>query len=183
MRQVMAILLALTLVLAACGGDDSGATSDTEGANGELISNLAAQINSGQTSSQLGLTDDDAVCFAGGLIDALGGERMAGALQLDFEEFMSGATIEERRTVVDTLFDCIDFGALMIQEAAGEISAASANCLGDAIAASDGFRDALAQSFGSADDPFEDPALLGELLPVMFECLSAEELVQLGGDS
>ncbi len=178
MKRTMAVLLALMLALVACGDDDSGGGGDEA-----LMGDLAEQIKSGQTGDQLGFTDEDAVCFASGLIDALGGERMVGALQLEFEEFMSGASIQERRTVVDAMFECIDFGSLMIQEAAGEISADSAQCLGDAIAASDGFRDALAQSFGSADDPFDDPALLAEMLPVMFECLSAEELIQLGGDS
>jgi hypothetical protein len=178
MKRTVTISLALLLAVAGCGDDDAGGGGDVA-----LMGDLAEQIKGGQTGDQLGLSDEDAVCFASGLIDALGGERMADALQLEFEEFMSGASIQERRTVVDAMFDCIDFGALMTQEVAGEISADAANCLGDGLAASDGFRDALTQSFGSADDPFEDPALLGELLPVVLECLSAEELIQLGGDS
>ena len=61
-----------------------------------------------------------------------------------------------------------------------EISAESARCLADVMLASDEFRNATAESLVSSTDPFDDPALVAALLPAMLECITAEELADLG---
>ena len=97
---------------------------------------------------------------------------------------MAGATAEQRMTVVDTMLDCVDFGAVMVAELEGEISAESAACIGDAFGNSEAFRTALANSFdSSATDPFEDWALMEDMIPAMFECLTEEELTAIMGGS
>lgn len=169
------ITVLLALVAAGCGDDDS-TTSDRD----PLVADFTEQISSGRASDQFGFSDEDAVCFAGGLIDELGGERIAGALDLEFDEFMSSATDAERKIVVDVLIDCADFASLLTAEFSQAISGESARCLGDAFVSSDGFRTALANSFDTGADPFDDEGLMAEMLPVMFECLSAEELIKLG---
>ena len=175
MKRIIPALVALAMLVAACGDDDSGGDD-------ALVADLRQQILEGTPDdADIPLSDEDAACFASGLIDSFGAERMAGALQMEFEEFMQDATESERLAVVDTMLDCIDFGAVMADQFGEGLSSDSAECLGDAFATSEGFRTAIAASFGgSSTDPFDDPALLEEMLPAMLECLTAEELIQLG---
>ena len=49
----------------------------------------------------------------------LNSETMGQAISMEFEEFMAGATAEQRMTVVDTMLDCVDFGAVMVAELEG----------------------------------------------------------------
>lgn len=185
MKRLSALLLVFVLVIAACGDDDTG--SDDGGSGGGdapagLVDDLTQEILEGSSSdSDLPLTDEQAACFATGLIDDFGAERMVDALQLEFEEFMANASLDERMTVVDTMLECMDFSEMMATEFGSQMSAESAECVADAFVESQAFRVALANSFGdSTDDPFEDPAVMEEVLPAMLECLSAEELMNLG---
>lgn len=183
MKRAIALLFAMALVAVACGDDDGGATT-TAGAVSPVVADLTQEILSGDgPDSDVPFTQEQAACFAAGLVDEFGGEVMADALQMSFEEFMAGATSDQRLTVVDQMLDCVDFSAMMTAEFGGTISDDSARCLGDAFVGADAFRAALANSFDqSGTDPFDDPALLEEMLPAMLECLSAEELIQLGGN-
>jgi len=185
MTRMAAILLALALVVVACGDDDSGAVSQAGGDNSELISNLTQKIVADSPNdSDFQFDDAQAACFVKGLVDNLGADRMGEALQMEFDEFMVQASAQERSDVVDMMLRCADFGQVLAQEFASSISQDSSNCLADAFVGSDVFRTALADSFGeNAANPFDDPELAVELLPIMLECLSAEELIQIGSDS
>jgi hypothetical protein len=177
MRRLIPLAIVLALGATACG-------DDTPSADPALVSGLRRQISASQQGSgPLEMTDDEIECFAIGIIDLFGAERITASLDLEFSEFMSTATPGERRTVVDTMFDCADLGPALAAELAGggDISADSARCLADSLLASEAFRDATAESFASSSDPFDDPELVGELLPVMLQCLSAEDLAELGG--
>jgi hypothetical protein len=178
-KRLIPALLALLLVLAACGDDDGGDAA--AGGDDELVSGLTEQILSDTDGDDFPLTNAQAGCFAEGLINEFGGERMIEAMDMEFEEFMAGASTSERRQVVDTLIDCADFGEMLTAEFSADVSPESSKCLADAFTGSEAFRDALANSFGSeAGDPFEDPALFEAIFPAMLECLSPEELLQLG---
>lgn len=194
MKRAAALLIVLALVLAACGDDDTTAT--TAGSDGTTATTAGAPATTaagGQDvideltqelldESDTPFTDEQAACFAVGLVDEFGGEFMVNALQMSFDDFMAQASQDERMTVVDTMLECVDFGAMMVAEVDGAISDESARCIGDAFAASEAFRTALANSFdATAGDPFEDDALMAEVFPSLLECLSAEELLQLGG--
>jgi hypothetical protein len=191
MKRAAALLIALVLVLAACGDDDAGTdttagdtTATTSAGGGDVVDELTREILSDSSTGSDGFTEEQAACFAVGLVDEFGAEVMVDALQMEFEEFMAAASLEDRMTVVDTMLDCVDFGAVMVAELDGEISAESANCIGDAFGNSEAFRNALANSFdGSATDPFDDPALMEDILPAMFECLTEEELTAIMGGS
>jgi hypothetical protein len=192
MKRAAALLIALVLVLAACGDDDAGAdttTGDptaTAGASSDIVEQLTQEIlTDSSAGSDTSFTEEQAACFAVGLVDEFGADVMVDALQMEFEEFMTAASSEDRMTVVDTMLGCVDFGEVMTAELDGEISAESANCIGDAFGNSEAFRNALANSFDtSATDPFDDPALMEEMIPAMFECLTEDELgAILGGSS
>lgn len=185
MKKVIVAVFALALIAAACGDDDATATTVANGgtsANSALIKGLTEQIQGSSTSpGDVPLSDEQAACFATNLIDTFGGQRIAEAMDMEFEQFMAQASTEERLTVVDSMLGCIDFGTVMAAQFGDVVSADSARCMGDAFVGSTAFRTALANSFGpSSADPFEDPALLEEMLPAMLECFTAEELINLG---
>ena len=188
MNRAVALLFALALVVTACGDDDAtdntGAPTPTDAASSAVINELQQEILAGaDTGSDIPLDDAQALCFASGLVGEFGAEAMGQAVQMEFEEFMAQATPAERLIVVDTMLGCVDFTETMAGQFDGAISAEAATCLSDSFIGSDAFRTALANSFGSADtDPFEDPALVAEMLPAMLECLTAEELLNLGSD-
>jgi len=78
------------------------------------------------------------------------------------------------------MIDCVDFGGLLTTEFAADVSQEAAQCLSDAFVDNE-VRNALAKSFDSdAADPFDDDTVMAELVPAMLDCLSAEELIQLG---
>ena len=174
MRRFLVLTVATVLLVAACGDDDTGNNDD------ELVSGLTEQILSDSGTDDIAFDEADAACFAVGLIDEFGGERMVAAMDQEFEEFMAAASGAERRQVVDLMLECVDFGAMLTAEFATGLSAESSECLSTAFVGSEAFRDALADSMsGSATDPFDDQAVMEDLLPIMFECVSAEELIQL----
>jgi hypothetical protein len=179
----MATMLVLALMAAACGDDD--ASGGTSAVDPDLVSGLTEQIlTDGAGTDAVPLDDEQAACFAVGLIEAFGGERMVDALGVEFEDFMGQATADERLTVVDTMFDCVDFGDVMATQFGESVSAESARCASAAFVESDAFRVAIADSLGNPmSDPFEDPGLIAELLPAMLDCFTADELIQLGEQS
>ncbi len=186
MRRMMATMLTLALVFVACGDDDSGDSDAAAGGeNSQLISSLSAKIVAdAEDDDEFQFTDEQAACFAVGLIDVFGAERIAETLQMDFDDFMAQASAGERAAVVDTMLGCADFGQVLTQEFAGSISQESSRCLADAFVNSEAFRAAMADSFAdSTVDPFDDPALAAEMVPAMLECLTADELIQIGSDS
>jgi hypothetical protein len=180
MKRLTTIVLALALVATACGDDDAtGAGLDSD--DQAIADELTAEILGG-SGTDVPLNAEEAGCFAAGLVDELGGDVMADAIQMEFEEFMAGASTDQRLIVVDTMMECIDFGEMMVAQFGGAIDDDAARCLGDAFAANDAFRAALASSFeGSDTDPFENDEVIAALLPAMLECLSPEQLVDLGG--
>lgn len=180
MRRVMAVLVALVLVAPACGDDDSSGSADPQLVAG-LRGRIAASQDTGGGAPQM--TDREIECFAVGIIDLFGADRIAGALDLEFEEFMATASAGERRQVVDVMLECVDLAPMLAAELGGDgsISPEAARCLADVFIASDAFRDATAEGLVGNTDPFQDPELVAALLPSMLECLSPEELAGLGG--
>ncbi len=183
MRRVIP-LLALALVMAACGDDDTGGegTTTTGGDGAELVAALRTQISEDSGSGGFVVNDEQAGCFAVGLIDEFGAGTMADAIGGEFSDFMGSISSAERRTVIDIMFGCVDLAEGLAAElgADGAISLDSARCISEAMLASDDFRDVLAESFVDAGGAFENPALVETLLPAMFSCLTPEELAQIG---
>ena len=164
------------MITVACGGD-------APAADPAMVATLSQRIAENQTGSGgFDMTEPEIECFAVELIDLFGAERIAAGMELEFSAFMETVTAPERRRVVDTMLECVDLAADLAAElgSEGEISAEAAQCLAETMLASDAFRDATAESFVSETDPFDDPDLVAALLPAMLECLSAEDLGNLG---
>ncbi len=176
MRRLIPLAIVVAVIAAACG-------DDAPAADPAMVANLSQRIAENQAGSgTFDMTDDEVECFAIGIIELFGGERITAGMDLDFSDFMATATAGERREVVDIMLGCVDLGDDLARELGGEgeLSEDAARCLADTMLESDAFRDATAESFVSEGDPFQDPELVAELLPLMLECLSAEDLAELG---
>ena len=84
--------------------------------------------------------------------------------------------------LADAMLNCMDFGALLVEEftAAGDLSAESAQCLADAIS-DDLLRDMIIAGMTESDTSAAEAALAREVMAAAPECLTDEELSGLGG--
>lgn len=134
------------------------------------------------------ISDGEAQCVAEDVVDALGvGGVVELGLSVDDAEGdpFANATDEQIGQVVDAMLDCVDFRTALLPEIAGDgISDESAGCVVDGMLAADFFRPALIDSLGSGGDvAFEDdPEAAGAMIEIVLECLTPEELAELGSD-
>ncbi len=183
MRRLLIAALAASLLVVACG--DDAATTSTPADTSALVATLGSKISSSpQASTGAFQFDDQSIaCFAGGLVDKLGAATIAANVDKEFDAFMASLDQSQRRTVVDVLFDCVDVGQALVGQMSGDgtgLSEASTRCVLDGMIASDAFRDAVAESFVSGDSSFETDAVMTSVLPIFFQCLTPEELANLG---
>lgn len=179
MRRLVTVTLATLLLIAACG-DDSSADADPA-----LVSSLRSRITESPQAQDgdFPITDEAAQCFALGIIDDLGADKVGDGIDLSFDAFMGTLSADERRAVVDVLLGCVDITETLVTQLSGdgaEVSAESARCVVEGMLASNVFLDAVADSFVSGESAFESEAIAVAILPVFFECLTPEELANLG---
>lgn len=182
MKRTTIVLAALALLAAGCGDDDL-----VGGADQEAVAALSQSIAEAQASNpDAPIGEEETACIAAGMVEEFGADRILETVEAGrtFEDFIAGASTDERRAVVDLALGCADLGAMMVSEFAGSgVSDDSARCLADRMLASDAFRDVVADGLVTGDfEPSEDAAagLLEELLPAFLECLTPEELANLG---
>jgi len=121
------------------------------------------------TSAENPFADEaDARCFADGIVGAIGVDRIneldtGEGLQAGFEEMTS----TEQESVVDTAFDCIDFGALIEDQmaASGMLSDDQMACV------SDGLTEDVLRGLFMAEIRGEDPEQNEALLGVIMDCM------------
>ena len=191
MRFRRCAVASLTLVLlASCGGSSSSSSSSgtasktskeatsKSGSSAER-KKLAATFKDGfEGSSDIPISDEEADCAAGGMIDALGSKRIA--------ELEKAAKLEmtpaEAQKMVPVIKNCLDIGALFTQGIlqGGAVSEKSAKCLSDALSKTSFIDKALEAAFTGVDAP-EDPAFASAMLNAMNNCLSPEELKKASG--
>ena len=164
--------LSLSLALLAGGGDSSERKK------------LAATFKGGfEGSSDIPISDEEADCAAGGIIDALGKKRIA---ELDKTDKLS-MTPAEAKKVIPVIKKCLDISALftqgILQGDEGSLSEKSAKCLSDALSNSTFIDSALEAAFtgGEAPDVANDPAFSITMVNAMRTCLSPEEIAKATG--
>lgn len=190
------LLIALSVVLTACGGGDDAEGNELAGLIGEKIW-LDAQedVTAGGTAPDLSRAEAD--CFGRAMVDTVGYEsfRDAGitveAVSQDPElvrepfetlDLSTDAGLE----LFDALQVCYDFEAAFagLMAGAGGLSQASARCYVDGLFGNESFRLAIAESMvGGSGTSLggSDPVLASLAADLMGECLTDEELARFGG--
>ncbi len=184
MRRFTITLLVASLVAVSCGDDDGSGLSDDEQ---DLADALAVSIMADNDPDNPFSTEENAQCFAEGLVGTLGVARLAtlglAADRESQEAAFAAMTTSERDAVVEVALECTDAPGLMAAEMeATGMSSDSARCIVDALGESDFFREAfLAGLAGEEFDPEVNPEYTALLLQAATECLSPEELGPLFG--
>lgn len=184
MRRIVALVAVLAVVAAACGGDDS----DAGLSSGDQA--LADAITEGfleGAGPDAPFGRQDAQCFGDRLVADMGASRLIGlGLSVEaVEEGTSPSDVDLSDADIDTMAsimtECIDFKALFVDEFKNQgISDESASCIADGldsdfvkIMATSALRD-------ESTDPFQDDELGETIFALITQCVSFEELQQLG---
>ncbi|MFQ5948314.1 MAG: hypothetical protein ACE5KX_05600 [Acidimicrobiia bacterium] len=130
----------------------------------------------------------EATCVAESAVDEFGIE---GLVELGItvdnanpENLFENATSEQVDAIVDITLNCVDFRRFFTEQmtAGAEISDESAKCLADGMLEAEFFRPLVAQGLRGEEAEFgDDPEAAAEVIELVIECLSPEELIQLGG--
>lgn len=183
MLRGLFLLLVLGLVAAACG--DSG--GERSGAEQALVDAIRDEILEDEDpDSPFGQTE--ATCVGEGAVDEFGVE---GLLELGITtenaspgNAFEGATDSQIDKVIDVTLDCVDFRQVFVDSitADADISSESAGCLGDALGTKEFLTPIIGAGFrGESTDFGDDPATAAAVFEAIVDCLSAQELADLGG--
>lgn len=194
MSRLATALIATTMLAAACG--DSGGTdttrSDDTPATG--LSSVEQELSNAIRDSILEDPDPDspfgeaeASCIGEQAVSEFGVE---GLLELGVTvdnanpaDVFEGATDEQIDTVIDVTLRCVDFTTAFVEAAAGDVSSESAQCLGDGLEETGLFKPLIRAEFrGEEFDFTSDPDVTSALFALITECLSADEILDLGSD-
>jgi hypothetical protein len=130
LKKMGLAMVALVMVLAACGGD--GGLSAEEQAKAD---ELTAELTADQSIENPFADEEKASCFSEGLVGALGVDRIneldtGGGVEAGF----ANMTADEQSNVADLAIDCIDMQAYMGEMMANSgLSQEQADCVADGL--------------------------------------------------
>ena len=184
MRRISMAVLALAVVAAACSSDSGGdGLSDSEQAiadaiRDEILADQDPDDPFGETEAQ---------CVGDGTVRELGTDGLLeigiNAENADPGDAFETATPEQIDSIIDVTLECVDFRQVLVDSitADSSISDESAGCLADALGGDEFLRPAVAAGLTGDDFEFgDDPELTETLFAAITDCLTAEELVDLG---
>ena len=181
MRRLVVIGVTVVLLVAACGGDDL--SGDDQAISDAIFEQMVAD-----TSPDDPFGETEARCFSDGVVRDIGSADLA-ELGMTAESIRAGTepadvdlTDAQVDIMTDLMLECVDFRTVFIDQFADEgVSDESAKCLADGF--DDDFLRALAKAelSGDGSDPTEDPAQAEKFFNLITDCLSFEELSDLGG--
>ncbi|MBP1632109.1 MAG: hypothetical protein H6Q11_397 [Acidobacteria bacterium] len=138
LKRLGLVLVALMLMLAACGDDDVSLSGEEQALADELVTQLTAD-----TSAENPLAKEaDARCAAEGMVGAFGLERSQALFgdQIDINDLSgigAGMTAEERNTFADVLVGCVNIAEVatagIAESSGGVITADDASCVAGKI--------------------------------------------------
>lgn len=91
-KTVVGLMLALSMILAACGGDDDDGGGGSDVDISGLVDGLAETLD---------ISQSDATCVAESLVDSLGEDKL-----LDFRDADREPTDEETDAILTAVIDC-----------------------------------------------------------------------------
>jgi hypothetical protein len=176
MKRVGLLLLALMLIVAACG-DDGG--TDVDALKGEIVDALVADSSPGNPFG----TQEAATCVADSVVDGIGADRVQELVDAadDFvalDEFGANMTDAERQTFASSTLGCADLEAFAAANFAAQgLPDEVASCAAEAMFSDEALVEGLfeqaiiAELAGEAFDPTGDPELFGALMEALNPCL------------
>ena len=181
MRRLVVLGVTVVLLAAACGGD--GLSGDDQEISDAIFDQMMADTETGDPFGET-----EARCFSDGVVRDIGSSDLAD-LGMTAEAIRAGTepadvdlTDGQVDIMTDLMLECVDFRTVFVDQFAEEgISDESAKCLADGF--DDDFLRALAKAELSGDgtDPTEDPAQAEKFFNLITDCLSFEEMSDLGG--
>ena len=183
--RVLLTTVILALVLGACGGGDVDLSADDQ----RLADAIAGQLT--QDDESLPVPQAEAQCFGERTVNEMGSDRLA-ALGLDLAAVEAGTSPSDvdlndndTDTLLDAFIGCIDFGDVftesLLEGADGGVSEDSARCIAEGIDDDTIRKAAQAGITGEELSPETDAELLSDILKLMSDCLSPEELLSVTG--
>lgn len=183
MTRLAPLVIVLAMVAAACG--DSGGGSDGFSSAEQALSDAIRDsiLEDNDPDSPFGT--EEATCVGDEAVREFG---VDGLLELgitvdnaDPGDAFDGATDDQIDKVIDVTLECVDFAKAFVDAAAGDISQESAQCLGDGLESQGLLRPLVRAGFEDAEFEFgDDPEVAEEFFTLIVDCLSAEELIDLG---
>lgn len=189
-RIVAAVASLALLGLAACGDDSSSGGSGGGDLTAEEQQYVDAMMTSLQADDTAPFTEEEGRCIAEGMVTTVGVDTFKEAgitpesIEGDGDVSFPNLPKDKSDKLVALFFggDCFDFGALMAtaiaQDPSVSIPAEKAECIGDKMAESEGFKEAFIASVSGDDsaDPFES---IGDIFQIFADC--DVDLADLGG--
>ena len=162
LKKMGLVMVALVMVLAACG--DGGGFSAEEQAK---IDEIVTQLTEDTSAANPFAAEEDASCFAEGIMGDIGLERIN---ELDtgagLEAGFANMTTAEQESIVDSALGCIDFAAYMSDQlATAGLTEDQASCV------SEGLNEDLIKTLFLAQIAGQDPTTSEELMTVVMGCL------------
>lgn len=186
-RHFSLLAVVLALVAAACGGGSESGDGGNLDSDQQAISDAIFNQIMADPDEDNPFGDTEARCFSDGVATEFSTAELID-LGLSVEAIESGTepgdvplTDAQADKMTILMTDCVDFRSLFIDEfTQGGVSEESAGCLADGF--DDSFIQALAkqQLTGSGADPLQDPAQAELIFGLITECLTFEELSNLG---
>lgn len=185
MRRLAMTLVAVALVAAACGGDDDGGGDLSE--SEQVVADAIRDEILADDDPDSPFGETEAQCIGDEAVRALGTDGLLeigiNAENADPGEAFETATPEQIDSIIDVTLECVDFRQVLVDSitADSNISDDSAGCLADALGVDEFLRPAVASGLTGEDLEFgDDPELTETLFAAVTDCLTAEELVELG---
>lgn|GEM_PF-1630142 len=176
-KKLGLVVVALMLVLAACGGDDAANLSAEEQA---LADGLVTQLTADTSAENPLAAEEDARCAAEGMVGAFGLERsqalFGGAIDInDLSTVGADMTEAERGSFADVLIGCVDIADTaatgMAASSGGVVSEDDAACIAGKI------DDGMQKDMIIAELAGEEPDLSG-FLGAIDSCIDMTALMR-----
>ena len=174
-----AAVAAIALMGAACGGDDSGSSGADNVEKKAYSEALAVALGS---DADFPFDEKETLCISEGIVDVMGLQMFVDAgvsaedITADAEFDFPDLTDEQNTDLVNVFLDgeCVDMGQMMadtmMEQSDGALTEEQASCIGDGIASSEGFGQALTAEITGADSTEADAAMEDEILGLIMEC-------------
>ena len=166
MRKLMAMLMALMVIAAACGDDDDSGSTDIS--DDPLAMALADSVVEEDSPFA---TQEDANCFAGKVVGEIGTDRLneLGVTETNVGEIEDiDFTEGEIDTIVDAMSDCVDLTAALAAEFEADFGAEGAECLAEGLG-DDLLTDLMKSSFTGEEEELPDE-FFQQFLDLAAEC-------------